>query len=227
MIYQPHDVIDDSFGHERMSLLHRNTRDLAKEGNHFDILCLLDLPSTSAAMPQVLPTHSITTTTTTTTPLQDHTTTQPATPDNITHDPQPQHHHDAYVVPSIQRQGDHDTPHQSQTSTHDAAINTDPLVTMPLEQQDRREIPVLVPISLPPGYNHMPPMWRYIPPTCHNLWTRLCAQHLHAAWLADCKNDVEKKDTEFINLLLLPRQVLLRTPGQRSARYKLKKRLRH
>jgi hypothetical protein len=111
----------------------------------------------------------------------------------------------------------------STTSSHDVSTNTD--ATMQPLDTTTRVIPVLLPLSLPPSYRHMPVMWRLIPSTAKHSWVSLCSIYLQRAWVAHKRNDIDTRDRALVAFMLLPRRALCRSAGQRSARYKLKRKL--
>ena len=220
-VYQPHDIIDDTFDNETMSLLHRHTSDLTKEGNHFDILCLKPMAASTLQQQQQ---HNNPTTTTT-------------TPTRTTTSTSHQHNQcDLLVLPFMEVEENDYAEHTEQAHDHaqtqapdmiDMGVNTDAMVTC--LHMNRTDVKFQSFSLIPSPILPVPCLHCgcYIPPTCHNLWLRVCGRYLHAAWLAHRKGELDKRDAEIVNFYLLPRQVLIRKPGQRSACHKLKKTLRH
>jgi hypothetical protein len=107
----------------------------------------------------------------------------------------------------------------------DAATNTDHMPLVQPSNAHPRDIPILMPLSLPPCYRHMPQMWRVVPCTAKHSWISLCSIYLQRAWIAHKQNDIDTRDRALVAFLLLPRRALRRTAGQRSAKYKLKRKL--
>ena len=180
----PLDTVDDSNTADNIGLLHVNTTDYTKEGNHFDIICTDAVHELIRARTQ---------------PQR-----QQPLPPPLT------------VVSSV--------PLLS-TERVDASTNTDTSVHSSNNTGSRDDIPVLLPLSLPPCYRNMPSMWRVIPATSKHSWVGLCSIYLQRAWRAHKQNDIDARDRALIAFLLLPRQALQRDAGQRSAKYKLKRKL--